>query len=169
MALTACRECGTQVSTDAETCPHCGIRSPTANNPLGLSKLRFQNWKWWIGGIGVLIFVFWFFGGFVLIMPLLGIDVDAESMLSSDIPKCESLTAKKLAKQSIEGMPLSKVLNISVFEIRDVQEAAYDSANKKRLCGATALLNSGKHSIQYSIEWADQNARTVYVQTILDK
>lgn len=29
MALKACRECGNQVSTKAEICPHCGVRSPT--------------------------------------------------------------------------------------------------------------------------------------------
>lgn len=28
MALTSCRECGRQVSDQAEACPHCGIRSP---------------------------------------------------------------------------------------------------------------------------------------------
>ena len=31
MALKPCRECGAQVSTEAEICPHCGIRSPTAS------------------------------------------------------------------------------------------------------------------------------------------
>ena len=34
MALKPCRECGAQVSTEAEVCPHCGVRSPTANDPL---------------------------------------------------------------------------------------------------------------------------------------
>ena len=34
MALKPCRECGQQVSTDAETCPHCGVRSPTATRGL---------------------------------------------------------------------------------------------------------------------------------------
>jgi hypothetical protein len=29
MALKPCRECGAQVSTEAEICPHCGVRSPT--------------------------------------------------------------------------------------------------------------------------------------------
>jgi hypothetical protein len=28
MALRACRECGSQISTKAETCPHCGIAAP---------------------------------------------------------------------------------------------------------------------------------------------
>jgi len=29
MALEPCRECGQQVSTEAPTCPHCGVPSPT--------------------------------------------------------------------------------------------------------------------------------------------
>ena len=29
MPLTQCRECGAQVSTEAPSCPHCGVRSPT--------------------------------------------------------------------------------------------------------------------------------------------
>src|SRR5262245_4266784 len=30
MSLKACRECGLEVSTEATTCPHCGVKSPTA-------------------------------------------------------------------------------------------------------------------------------------------
>jgi uncharacterized membrane protein YdbT with pleckstrin-like domain len=29
MALQACRECGSQVSTEAESCPRCGVPNPT--------------------------------------------------------------------------------------------------------------------------------------------
>jgi len=29
MALDKCRECTKEVSTEAETCPHCGVKSPT--------------------------------------------------------------------------------------------------------------------------------------------
>ena len=29
MALEPCRECGAKVSTEAEICPHCGVRLPT--------------------------------------------------------------------------------------------------------------------------------------------
>ena len=35
MALKPCRECGEEVSTDAKTCPHCGVRYP--GKPLGAS------------------------------------------------------------------------------------------------------------------------------------
>jgi hypothetical protein len=34
MAIKACRDCGGKVSTSAEVCPHCGVRSPTVANPL---------------------------------------------------------------------------------------------------------------------------------------
>jgi len=30
MPLTQCRECGAQVSTEAHSCPHCGVPSPTS-------------------------------------------------------------------------------------------------------------------------------------------
>lgn len=28
MAMKPCRECGTEVSTKAKTCPHCGVDHP---------------------------------------------------------------------------------------------------------------------------------------------
>jgi hypothetical protein len=34
MALTTCRECGEQISTEAKTCPSCGIKSPE-RKPIG--------------------------------------------------------------------------------------------------------------------------------------
>lgn len=33
MALVPCRECGSNVSTEAATCPHCGVPSPTGAAP----------------------------------------------------------------------------------------------------------------------------------------
>jgi hypothetical protein len=38
MALKPCRECSAQVSTEAEVCPHCGVRSPTADQPSPVSS-----------------------------------------------------------------------------------------------------------------------------------
>jgi len=29
MAISQCRECGDKVSTEAKTCPHCGVPHPT--------------------------------------------------------------------------------------------------------------------------------------------
>ena len=33
MALAKCRECGKDVSAEAVTCPHCGVRNPIATTP----------------------------------------------------------------------------------------------------------------------------------------
>ena len=33
MALQPCRECGKEVSTEAGSCPHCGIANPTSDGP----------------------------------------------------------------------------------------------------------------------------------------
>jgi predicted nucleic acid-binding Zn-ribbon protein len=35
MALTSCGECGKQVSTTAEACPHCGFQRKQARKPVG--------------------------------------------------------------------------------------------------------------------------------------
>jgi hypothetical protein len=44
MALKPCRECGQQVSTDAETCPHCGVRSPTDRAAAGKRTAGVVSW-----------------------------------------------------------------------------------------------------------------------------
>lgn len=31
MALTKCRECGQKVSSEAASCPHCGVSSPSGS------------------------------------------------------------------------------------------------------------------------------------------
>lgn len=33
MAIEPCRECGNEVSTQAESCPNCGAPNPTASTP----------------------------------------------------------------------------------------------------------------------------------------
>lgn len=40
MAMAKCRECGKEVSSEAETCPHCGIEKPARKS--GLKK--FATW-----------------------------------------------------------------------------------------------------------------------------
>lgn len=35
MALAPCRECETEVSTEADSCPHCGVRDPVPSLPSG--------------------------------------------------------------------------------------------------------------------------------------
>jgi hypothetical protein len=59
LALTECRECGKQVSTDAKACPHCGTPDPARKK--GMSKITKT--FLWILAIGI-------FGN--VITPLLG-------------------------------------------------------------------------------------------------
>ncbi len=110
----------------------------------------------------VMLFVFWLFGGGLLILHLLG--YDTETMLSNAIPKCNSTTATDLAKQALENAPLTTVVKVAVYQIQDAQEISYDEATEKRACRATALLNSGKREIRYTIEWADKAEKKIWLE-----
>ena len=53
MALKPCRECGAQVSTEAKTCPHCGVGNPTAKPPM---RTTGAGWLIVIAAIGGVIY-----------------------------------------------------------------------------------------------------------------
>ena len=72
----------------------------------------------------VLLFVFWLFGGGILVTHLLG--YDTQTMLSNAIPKCDSTTATDLAKQALENAPLANVVKVTVYQIQGAQEVSYD-------------------------------------------
>lgn len=47
MALTKCKECGKEVSTNAKTCPHCGVKHPGVSAKdmiIGLFAIIFIGW-----------------------------------------------------------------------------------------------------------------------------
>lgn len=56
MALVKCRECKKEVSSEAKTCPHCGIESPAKAPPNGclgiilLAIIVAGVWMWFSGG-----------------------------------------------------------------------------------------------------------------------
>lgn len=52
MALIKCHECGTDVSTEAKTCPQCGATPKTKTNMLSA-----------IGGVAIAGIALWFFFG----------------------------------------------------------------------------------------------------------
>jgi hypothetical protein len=70
MALQPCRECGREISTEAQTCPHCGVgrpaeavptASPAAPQPSpATAQPRFM-WPT-IGCLGLLLLMFWAVG-----------------------------------------------------------------------------------------------------------
>ena len=59
MALRPCRECGAQVSTEADTCPHCGIAQPAnadslinvrpGRDPINYPQKKRKRWGLWLG------------------------------------------------------------------------------------------------------------------------
>ena len=55
MAMTACKECGKAVSTEAKTCPHCGTSAP--------AKKKGK------GGIGKWLLIAFAIGLVVMILP----------------------------------------------------------------------------------------------------
>lgn|GEM_PF-6201354 len=116
-----------------------------------VNRPKKRSWLRWLGLTIGGLFVFWFVGGFALVLWLAGYDV--ETMLSGKLPKCDSKFATDLAKQSLQGSPLAKMINISVFDIKSAQEMSYDSGSEKRTCKAVAFLNSGKRDIVYTLEW----------------
>lgn len=67
MARQPCRDCGSQVSTDAEVCPQCGVRSPTASDPLlalgrrGKQKHRglAAHWVRWVIVFFIGLLIIW--------------------------------------------------------------------------------------------------------------
>lgn len=62
MAIMKCRECGNKVSSEAATCPHCGVSNPA--KPLAKAvitpteKKGMSGWK----KIGVVLLVVWVIG-----------------------------------------------------------------------------------------------------------
>jgi hypothetical protein len=63
MALEPCRECGREVSTEAQTCPHCGVGRPAATasvtprTPLATTR-QGQVWPA-VGCLGFLLLLLW--------------------------------------------------------------------------------------------------------------
>lgn len=52
MTLKRCRECGEQISSGADICPHCGVHSPASVNPLtplGLNDTKKGKTELFIG------------------------------------------------------------------------------------------------------------------------
>lgn len=49
MALKKCRECGSEVSTKAKACPHCGAVKPVSRNSLLVMVIAVALLVWFIG------------------------------------------------------------------------------------------------------------------------
>ena len=63
MALEPCRECGREVSTEAQTCPHCGVGHPAGvpEPPRAPAQGRRRVWSS-LGCLGLLLLLLWIIG-----------------------------------------------------------------------------------------------------------
>ena len=59
MALGPCSECGSQVSNQAEICPHCGIPFPSGSNAMRVFLVVGFAMLFLLAGIGFLV---WYAG-----------------------------------------------------------------------------------------------------------
>ena len=76
---------------------------------------------------------------------------------------CTGSGTAKLLKEAIESGPLSRILNISVYQVDNNHELSHE--DNKLLCIADILLGSGNNkSIKFTVERTDDGS--IRLQTI---
>ena len=93
MAMTVCRECKGEVSSEAKVCPHCGIKNPVRRGCLAT-----------LGGLVVLLVL-----GYIIVA-LLGLADDPTAL-----DTCDKLAPHvvRLSEQGDGGIHLLKLFDIS--------------------------------------------------------
>ena len=61
MAITKCRECAGKVSTDAASCPHCGVIQPALKDGAASSKPVKSKTSFW-RRLGLVLLALWIIG-----------------------------------------------------------------------------------------------------------
>lgn len=88
MALQACHECGAKISSEAKTCPQCGVAPKNKTNTASAI----------IGGVFAVGFIWFYFGG------------GLEKQAAKDMQKIEAQVADDMVKQyhiaKTSGSPL---------------------------------------------------------------
>lgn len=77
MALQACHECRAQISSEAKTCPHCGVTPKNKTNSLSAM----------IGGVFAIGMIWFFFGG------------GLERQAAKDLRQIEAQVAEDMVEQ----------------------------------------------------------------------
>ena len=119
MALTTCRECGKQVSTDAKTCPHCGTSAPTKK------KAR--------GGIGKWLLIVFAIGLVAMVLPKK--DKATTATAKPAVQGAPAPVAKPASKPDIEqcfaaGTNIAKAYLANISQAADVGLMASDTMKR---------------------------------------
>jgi hypothetical protein len=90
-----------------------------------------------------------------------------EDVLEWTSPKptysCTGSATAKLLKEAIESGPLSRILNIAVYQVDNNLELSHE--DNKLLCIADVILSSGNNkSIRFTIEKTDDGS--ILLQTV---
>jgi hypothetical protein len=103
----------------------------------------------------------------VALLLLVGGVLLIEDVLEWTSPKptysCTGSETAKLLKEAIESGPLSRILNIAVYQVDNNHELSHE--DNKLLCIADVILKSGNNkSIRFTIERTDDGS--ILLQTI---
>jgi hypothetical protein len=124
MAMANCKECKKEVSTEAKTCPHCGVAAPVKKKLSTVTK----------------VFVGTFFG---LIAAVIMIPSNSPATKTAAQPQAQpQLTAPKQQPQPKEEEPTIEVKASALFEEYQSNEARADAIYKGKKLHVIAKLNS---------------------------
>ncbi len=129
MALISCHECGSQISTEAKTCPHCGAKNKS-RPPLVRKSLLI---------LGVIII-----GGFAYVAST----IDP----AYSIPECQEDAFKDQFMELYNNGPYAQQFNLHVIDIKNVKDITTGSEMIDRRCEITFELSNqeiGTHVVHY--------------------
>lgn len=133
MAMTKCRECKKEVSSEAPACPHCGVKNPGRSD--GLSATA-------IGCLAILGF-----GALVLVIGVLADGTGNESGSRSASPPdtallhAQGLRNAQVANSILIVTPLSKISALSDGDLRTVLQWADTMSNPIKATAAKHEFN----------------------------
>lgn len=120
--------------------------SETSSSPSTATPKRWYQSLWFRLTVGLV--------GLLLLL-------DSLSGGSGKLPTCESQNAENMVKGAIKNGPLSKVLNIEVLALKDVETKS--SSEDKVECVATALTNAGDTKFNYTFTWVRKEKGEYYI------
>ncbi len=134
MALKKCRECGKEVSSEAKSCPHCGVSTPVTPSASGCMST-------------------------ILVLVIVGILAGPVSRCSDDAANSKRSAAAAAERAKVEAVLTEQITHADTFSASAAvalddrvhttresmqHEALHAAANRARLDAVDALLSAGK-------------------------